>query len=120
MAEIRMTMAEALASHDVDRVRIADTTEAEVQRYMREDGEEADGDGEQDVHNASAALVRARTGLSQAAFADAVGLQVATWRNWEQGRTRIEPAGLALLRLLAADPVGALATLRRAKAEAGR
>lgn len=52
-------------------------------------------------------LVRARTGLSQVAFAAAVGLPVKTWRNWEQGRTRIEPAGIALLRLLDADPIGA-------------
>ena len=113
MVTTRLTMADVMASQDVDHAKVAATTEADVQRYMREDGEESDADDEQDIHSVSAAMVRARTGLSQTAFADAIGLPVKTWRNWEQGRTRIEPAGVALLRLLAADPMGSLEKLRR-------
>ena len=45
MAEIRTTAAEVMVADDVDRARVATTTEAEVQRYMGEDGEEPDGDG---------------------------------------------------------------------------
>ena len=78
-----------------------------------------DGDGEPDRYGVSAATVRARTGR-RPSEADAVGLPVSTWRDRERGRTRIEPAGVALLRLLAADPAGALATLQKAGAAAGR
>lgn len=118
MADVRMTMDEVTGSVDVDRARIAATTEAEIQRYMREDGEQPDGDGEQAIHTVSAASIRARTGLSQSAFAEALGIPVSTWRNWEQGRTRVEPHGVALLELLAADPNGMLATLRKVRSGA--
>jgi putative transcriptional regulator len=120
MEPVRMTMAEVMASDDVDRTRIAATTEEDVQRYMREDGEEPDGelpnsDGKQGIYRVSAAHIRSRTGLSQTAFAEALGLPVKTWRNWEQGRTRIEPAAVALLTLLTKDPVGSLETIRQAR-----
>lgn len=104
---------DAMAStEDVDHAHIAATTEEDVQRYMLEDGELAENQGEGDIFVVTAALVRAKTGLSQTAFAEAIGLPVATWRNWEQGRTRIEPAGRTLLRLLAVDPRGSLKALR--------
>lgn len=115
MVDVMMTIDEAMAREDVDRAKIAATTEADVQRYMREDGEDPDGDDEEDLLNVKAAQVRARTGLSQVAFAEAIGLPVKTWRNWEQGRTRIEPAGVALLKLLAADTKGALGVLSPAQ-----
>lgn len=100
------------AAEDADHARIAATTEEDVQRYMREDGELVEDQGGPDVFTVTAVMVRAKTGLSQAAFAEAIGLPVATWRNWEQGRTRIDPAGRTLLRLLAADPRGSLAALK--------
>src|SRR5215213_6305436 len=50
------------------------------------------------------AAIRQRTGLSQPAFANRVGVTVATVRNWEQGRR--SPAGPArvLLTLLERNP----------------
>lgn len=47
---------------------------------------------------------RAMLGLSQPAFARALGVQVATWRNWEQGRRKPDGAAIALLRLAARHP----------------
>jgi putative transcriptional regulator len=54
--------------------------------------------------------------MTQEQFAEAIGLPVATLRNWEQGRNSIDPAGKSLLILLARDPETALATLAAARA----
>lgn len=48
--------------------------------------------------------VRTRHGLSQRAFADALGLDVRTLQNWEQGRNRPDSAVLSLIRLFDRDP----------------
>ena len=48
--------------------------------------------------------VRAGTGLSQQAFCLRFGLDVATLRNWEQGRSRPDAAALALLWTIAKNP----------------
>lgn len=42
--------------------------------------------------------------LSQARFAEALGISVHTLRNWEQGRRRPEGPALALLRIAARHP----------------
>lgn len=49
-------------------------------------------------------LVRSATGLSQEAFSLRFGLDVATVRNWEQGRSRPDAAALALLWTIARHP----------------
>ena len=43
-------------------------------------------------------------GLTQAAFAEALGISVATLRNWEQDRRKPEGPALALLRIAARHP----------------
>jgi DNA-binding transcriptional regulator YiaG len=48
--------------------------------------------------------VRARLGISQEAFAGRYGLDVATVRNWEQGRTKPEGPAAALLQLIDRTP----------------
>jgi len=48
--------------------------------------------------------LRARLGISQEAFAGRYGLDVATVRNWEQGRTRPDGPAVALLHLIDRDP----------------
>jgi len=48
--------------------------------------------------------LRARLGMSQEAFAGHYGLDVATVRNWEQGRTRPEGPAATLLQLIDRDP----------------
>ncbi|MFL5213789.1 MAG: helix-turn-helix domain-containing protein [Microvirga sp.] len=54
---------------------------------------------------------REKTGLSQERFATALGLPVATLRNWEQGRFNPDPAARALMRIVSNDPKRVLALL---------
>ncbi|MEQ1890814.1 MAG: helix-turn-helix domain-containing protein [Alphaproteobacteria bacterium] len=63
--------------------------------------------------------LRRRLNLTQEAFAAALGIPVATLRNWEQGRNAIDPAARALLLLVARDPEGTLAVLAAARADNG-
>ena len=48
--------------------------------------------------------LRRFAGLTQQAFADALGISVHTLRNWEQGRRSPEGPALALLRIAARHP----------------
>ena len=48
--------------------------------------------------------LRARLGISQEDFAGRFGLDVATVRNWEQGRTTPDGPAAALLHLIDRDP----------------
>jgi putative transcriptional regulator len=55
--------------------------------------------------------VRARTGLSQAKFAELLSIEVSTLRNWEQGRREPTGPARALLRAIRNDPVGVIRAL---------
>lgn len=55
--------------------------------------------------------IRRKTGLSQTAFANQIGVSVATLRNWEQGRRCPEGPARVLLALLAKDPDIVMRTL---------
>ena len=57
--------------------------------------------------------IRAATGLSQAKFAELLGIQVSTLRNWEQGRREPTGPARALLRAIKNDPVGVIDALSR-------
>jgi DNA-binding transcriptional regulator YiaG len=48
--------------------------------------------------------LRKFSGLTQEAFAEALGISVHTLRNWEQGRRSPEGPALALLRIAARHP----------------
>jgi DNA-binding transcriptional regulator YiaG len=50
------------------------------------------------------AALRRFVGLTQARFAEAMGISVHTLRNWEQGRRRPEGPAIALLRIAARHP----------------
>jgi putative transcriptional regulator len=56
----------------------------------------------------SVAVVRARLGLSQAKFARALGISVATLQNWEQGRRQPTGPARVLLRIAAKHPEAVL------------
>jgi putative transcriptional regulator len=56
---------------------------------------------------------RKRLGLSQAAFAAKFGFQVATLKNWEQGRTRPDGPALVLLAVIDRHPDAVEDALRR-------
>lgn len=50
------------------------------------------------------AALRKFVGLTQAQFAQAMGISVHTLRNWEQGRRRPDGPAIALLRIAARHP----------------
>jgi putative transcriptional regulator len=55
--------------------------------------------------------IRAVTGLSQAKFAELLSIEVATLRNWEQGRREPTGAARALLRAIRNNPVAVIEAL---------
>jgi putative transcriptional regulator len=94
------------------RRRVDATTEADIRRQMIEDGEDPDADIT-DADIISPDYIRKRLGMTQEAFAAALGIPVGTLRNWEQNRVTMEPSAIALLRILAYDPEAALRALAR-------
>jgi putative transcriptional regulator len=58
-----------------------------------------------------ARIVRGRTGLTQAAFAERIGVPVETVRNWEQGKRSPRGPARALLKVLEEAPDAAFAVL---------
>jgi len=50
--------------------------------------------------------------LTQAQIAALLGIPVATWRNWEQGRTAIDAPGRALLMILQREPEAVLRAMK--------
>jgi putative transcriptional regulator len=55
--------------------------------------------------------VRALTGLSQPKFAELLGIELGTLRNWEQGRRAPTGPGRALLRAIRNDPIAVIKAL---------
>ena len=57
-----------------------------------------------EVPNVDVAAIRARTGLSQAAFARSIGVAKGTLLNWEHGRRRPTGPAQILLAMIAKKP----------------
>ena len=55
--------------------------------------------------------IRAATGLSQAKFSELLSIEVATLRNWEQGRREPTGPARALLRAIRNNPVAVVKAL---------
>ena len=85
-------------SDDIRELTRADFTRA-IPRRQRERIIRGELRGGDDV-----AALRLFTGLTQQAFADALGISVHTLRNWEQGRRSPDGPALALLRIAARHP----------------
>jgi putative transcriptional regulator len=92
--------------------RVDAATEADINRQMIEDGEDPEADIA-DADIISPAQIRKRLAMTQEAFAAAIGVPIGTLRNWEQNRVTMEPAAIALFRILARDPHAALRALAR-------
>jgi Predicted transcriptional regulator len=60
--------------------------------------------------------VRARCGLTQAAFAERIEVPIETVRNWEQGKRSPRGPARALLKLIDRAPEAAFAVLGRKQA----
>lgn len=84
---------------DVDWARVDRTSERTIARHKAQDQAAAAKDAA-----AYARRVRARTKLSQAAFAQRIGVPVDTVRNWEQGKRSPRGPARALLRVLDQAP----------------
>jgi putative transcriptional regulator len=116
MAIVRRTLEEIRAMKPrIDRAKFDATTEEDIRRQMIEDGEDPDADYSLEKSFTPRAI-RARLNMTQEQFAEALGIPVATLRNWEQGRNAIDPAARSLLILVARDPEGTLAALAAARA----
>ena len=63
------------------------------------------------------AEVRERLHLTQEQFALAFGLDAATLRNWEQGRSEPDRASRNLLAIIATDPGAVVGLLARSQAD---
>jgi len=113
MAITRMTLDEIKARPSKrDRAKIRATTEEDIRRHMIEDGEDPDAElRAEDI--ISPWYIRKRLGMSQQQFAATLGGPISTLRNWEQNRVMMEPATVALMRILAHEPKAALRALRR-------
>jgi putative transcriptional regulator len=111
MAHIRRTMDSIRKLKPrIDRARIDATTETDIRRQMREDGQEdADLAGFSPVIPPQ--LLRKRLGMTQAEFARALRIPLSTLRNWEQGRVLPDPAARSLLAIVARSPKAALRAL---------
>jgi putative transcriptional regulator len=94
----------------IDRARIDTTTEADIRRQMREDGQE-DTDLAGFLPVVPPQLLRKRLGMTQAEFARALRIPLSTLRNWEQGRVLPDPAARSLLAIVARSPKAALRAL---------
>lgn len=60
-----------------------------------------------------ARAIRSLTGLSQAKFAELLGIELATLRNWEQGRRQPTGPARALLRAIRNSPIEVVKALSR-------
>jgi len=108
----RMTLEQIKASRPkVDRAKIEATSQEDIARHMREDGESPDAALGTFIEDLPPALIREQMGMTQVEFAKTLRIPVATLRNWEQGRVGIDPAARALFRILSRDPKHALRAL---------
>ena len=112
MAREPMTLEQIKASRPkVDRAKIAATTEEDIRRHQIEDGEDPDAPLPPFRPVPDVRAIRTQLGMTQEAFATAIGVPVATVRNWEQFRTGMDPAVRSLLRVVQREPEVALRAL---------
>jgi putative transcriptional regulator len=94
----------------IDRAKLAATTEADIRRHIKQDHQdEADLAGFAPV--VPPRWLREHLGMTQAEFARALRIPLATLRNWEQGRVLPDPAARSLLAIVAKNPRAALKAL---------
>jgi putative transcriptional regulator len=95
----------------VNRAKIDATTEVDIRRHMIEDGQDPADSLAGFVPVVPPQILRKRLGMTQAGFARALRIPLATLRNWEQGRVLPDPAARSLLTLVARNPKAAFKAL---------
>ena len=112
MAREPMTLEEIRATRPTaDPAKIAATTEADIRRHQIEDGEDPDAPLPPFRPTPNVRAIRTQLQMTQEVFAKAIGVPVATVRNWEQSRTNMDPAVRSLLRVVEREPDAALRAL---------
>jgi putative transcriptional regulator len=112
MAKPPMTLEAIKASRPFfDRAKFDVTTEEDIRRHQIEDGEDPDAPVPPFRPVPNVHKIRTALKMTQEAFADAIGVPVATVRNWEQSRTSMDPAVRSLLRIVEQEPAAALRAL---------
>ena len=116
MAIVRRTLKQIRESFDVDKFdwsKFDATTEEDIDRQIALDPDTAPEATDADLARArrvyppdfvDVRAVRARLGLSQAAFAARFGFRLRTVQEWEQGRRRPEGPARTLLKLIDRAP----------------
>nr|WP_294550933.1 helix-turn-helix domain-containing protein [uncultured Rhodopila sp.] len=84
----------------MNRAKIAVTSEDDIRRQQIEDGEDPDAPFPPFRPVPNVRAIRTRLQMRQEAFAKAIGVPVATVRNWEQSRTGMDPAVRSLRRMV--------------------
>ena len=94
----------------INRAKIDATTEADIRRHMRADGQDGT-----DLADFAPVIppqaLRKQLRMTQTEFARALRIPIATLRNWEQGRVLPDPAARSLLTIVARNPRAALRAL---------
>lgn len=112
MARVRRTMEQIRRMKPrVDGAKIDSTTEADIRRHMIEDGQDPAHSLAGFVPVVPPQILRKRLGVTQAEFARALRIPLATLRNWEQVRVLPDPAARSLLTVVARNPKAALKAL---------
>ncbi len=112
MAREPMTLEEIRAARPMaDAAKIAAMTEADIRQHQIEDGEDPDAPLPPFRPMPNVRAIRMQLRMTQEVFAKAIGVPVATVRNWEQSRTNMDPAVRSLLRVVEREPDAALRAL---------
>jgi putative transcriptional regulator len=110
MAIIRKSLTEIRAERpNVDWDKLRATTDEDIARQIAEDPDTAPEVTLDDL--IAPRNLRRRLGMSEEEFAAALRVPLETLRNWEQGRSPIDPAARSLLTIVARNPKAALAAL---------
>jgi putative transcriptional regulator len=114
MARQPMTLADIRAHRpDIDRAKIAATTDDDIRRHQIEDGENPDAPLPPLRAVPNVRSIRAKLHMTQEAFAEAIGVPVATVRTWERSGSVMDPAVRSLLRIVEREPDVALRALAK-------
>jgi putative transcriptional regulator len=117
MVIVRKTLSDVMASsQNVDRVKLASTSDEEIARQIAEDPDTAPEVTLEMLTDPT--NLRRQLDMTEERFAAALGIPLATLRSWEDGPDAIDPAARSLLILVARDPEGTLAALATARAAA--
>jgi putative transcriptional regulator len=107
-----MTLEEIRARRPVvDKAKIAATTDDDIRRQQIEDGEDPDAPLPPFRYVPNVRSIRAKLQMTQEAFAQALGVPVATVREWEHSAAGMDAAVRSLLRIVEREPDAALRAL---------